>query len=841
MSTLCWPLVAAETVTRTTFEWGRIQSNSDWILPIVACLAIMLFVRHMYRRDAEELRPAAGWLLTALRTLAFYGLLVLYLQPQWRTEQEVTRNSRVLLLADTSLSMGLTDVAAPGAPGSISRARQVAGVLADSDLLPRLRKTHDVSVLRFDQELRRIVTLTKLPPAAAAPGGPPAPPAGATPDQPGIEVPPAAAGPAGEALDWVKAVAPRGIETRLGQALGQAIHDEQGAPLAGIVVFSDGGQNAGIAPEAILPVAREGKIPIYAVGIGSDRQPANVAVSDLVAPPRAFPGDRYTVTGYLQAQKMAGRTVTVDLLSREAASGSEKGPLAPGKLEASERVTLGGDGEVLPVKFEILPEKTGRRTLTLRVQAPADDHNSDDNQREADVEIVDHKNHVLLLAGGPKREYQFLRSLLFRDHSTTVDVLLQTAQPGISQDASKILDDFPVRREELFAYDCLVALDPDWQAFSAAQLDLLEKWVAEQGGGLLVAAGPVFTGKSINSWTQDPAMAKVRALYPVEFQRTLTALDSGYYAAKDPWPLDFTREGLDADFLGLGDSTVASQQAWSLFPGVYSFQPLRGPKPAATVLARFSDPRAGQGGQQPVYFASQLYGSGRVFYMGSAEMWRLRRIDESYFEKFYTKLIRYLSQGRLLRGSSRGVLLVGQDQGYLVGGSVLIRAQLTNAHLEPLLARSVPLQVILPDRTTQTVVLRPDPSRAGTFTGQFTAAHEGTYRLELPIPESDEQRLTRRIQVRVPDLERENPQRNDALLGRIAKASGGRYYVGPEAALAAHSPDALWEQLKDRTKTMILTAAPNREWEQTWMGWLMYGLCTLLCLEWLIRRLWKLA
>jgi hypothetical protein len=59
--------------------------------------------------------------------------------------------------------------------------------------------------------------------------------------------------------------------------------------------------------------------------------------------------------------------------------------------------------------------------------------------------------------------------------------------------------------------------------------------------------------------------------------------------------------------------------------------------------------------------------------------------------------------------------------------------------------------------------------------------------------------------------------------------------------VAAHSPAALWEQLKDRTKTMILTAAPNREWEQTWMGWLMYGLGTLLCLEWLIRRLWKLA
>ena len=94
---------------RTTFEWGRIQSNVDWIPPVAVCIAILLFVRWLYRRDAEELRPAWGWLLTALRTAAFLALLVLYLQPHWRSEREEVRNSRVLLLADTSLSMGLTD------------------------------------------------------------------------------------------------------------------------------------------------------------------------------------------------------------------------------------------------------------------------------------------------------------------------------------------------------------------------------------------------------------------------------------------------------------------------------------------------------------------------------------------------------------------------------------------------------------------------------------------------------------------------------------------------------------------------------------------------------------
>jgi hypothetical protein len=71
------PLLAAG-VSRTTFEWGRIQSNSDWILPVGACVAIMLFVRYMYRRDAVELPAAIGWILTALRTAAFLGLLILF-------------------------------------------------------------------------------------------------------------------------------------------------------------------------------------------------------------------------------------------------------------------------------------------------------------------------------------------------------------------------------------------------------------------------------------------------------------------------------------------------------------------------------------------------------------------------------------------------------------------------------------------------------------------------------------------------------------------------------------------------------------------------------------------
>ena len=360
------------------------------------------------------------------------------------------------------------------------------------------------------------------------------------------------------------------------------------------------------------------------------------------------------------------------------------------------------------------------------------------------------------------------------------------------------------------------------------------------GRGLIVVAGPVNAGKGPGGWVQDRGMAIVRNLYPVEFPGRLAAVETSVYSTREPWPLSFTREGLDADFLWLGDTAVASREAWASFPGVFSFCPVRGPKPAATVYARFSDPRAAQADRQPVYFAGQFYGAGTVFYLGSGEMWRLRTVDPAYLDQFYTKLIRHVSQGRLLRGSARGSLLVGQDR-YMLGSTVEVLAQLTDARLRPLAAKSVNVQVIQPDKSVQTVALVAGPGRIGAFEGQFPARMEGSYLIELVVPESHNEHLSRRIQVKVPDLERENPVRNDALLSAVAAGTGGKYYVGMSSALAGDGPSPLTEQLRDRTTTAILPVAPDPQQEESWLRWMMIALCGVLCVEWLVRRLLKLA
>ena len=187
-------------------------------------------------------------------------------------------------------------------------------------------------------------------------------------------------------------------------------------------------------------------------------------------------------------------------------------------------------------------------------------------------------------------------------------------------------------------------------------------------------------------------------------------ISDSVFGHERPGTLEFTREGQQAEFLWLDTSAAASEHVWSGFKGVFGYYRVRGKKPSATVYARYLDPdAAGTNEESPIYMAGQLYGAGRVFYEGSGEMWRLRAMDESYFEQFYTKLLRYVSQGRMLRGSRRGNLSVDRDS-YLLGSTVDIEARLTDAQHKPLVKNKV--------------TARGDPARRGAADGAIAGRSE---------------------------------------------------------------------------------------------------------------------
>jgi hypothetical protein len=439
---------------------------------------------------------------------------------------------------------------------------------------------------------------------------------------------------------------------------------------------------------------------------------------------------------------------------------------------------------------------------------------------------------VLLFSGGPSRDYSFLRTQLFRDRTMEVDVLLQTAAGGVSQDARRILDKFPSTPQELFDYDVIVAIDPDWTLLDSEEVALLERWVAEEAGGMIVVAGPVNTAK----WIRSSELGKLKALYPVEFQRRMTRLDDGYHSGRLPWPIEFEPAGRDADFLWLGNNAAESEQVWSEFPGVYSYYSVKDAKPGATVLARFSDPAASTGNERPIYYAEQFYGAGRVFYMGSGELWRLRALDPKYFEILTTKLIRHVAQGRLLRGSARGALLADRDR-YQIGDVVVLRARLANAQFEPLAVPHVTAQAIRPDQTAESISLAADPAQPGIFVGQFTVNQEGGFQVSLAIPDAAGEVLNRQINVNMPDLERGDLERNEVLLASIAEQTGGKYFTDLDASVEGGTADLI----SSREEVKPFKDVVDDDFTRRQMHWLLLVVCGALFMEWSLRRWFFLA
>lgn len=812
-----------------TYRLGRLEQFDDprwlWLGVAVTGVLLVVFVAWQYRRESVALPRWATLVLGALRLVAFAGAIVFFLEPLKRTDQEIVTESRVAVLVDASQSMAVEDQKV-GDDAGVSRSDAVLRALQDSPLINELRSQHDVTVAVFDADVRRVAQWKRE--KAATDGDD-------TPSEDGASK---STGEGESEIDaerdqqtrLAEALKPIGAETRLGDALAAALADQAGGPLAGIYTFSDGGQNLGVDPLAVADAAKLAKSPIVTVGVGSTAPRRNLRLQELIAPSRAYPEDKVAVRALVQGEGYAGRTFDVELFAREGEGAAEV-------RVGQEQVTLEADGETVPVEFDIEPAAIGRLELEARIAAPADDQYGDDNRRSAEIDVVETSTKVLLIASGATRDYRFLRNQLKRDRHANVDVWLQMSPPGISQDADKVLEAFPSTKEELFDYDVIVAFDPDWTQLDAQQVDLLEQWVAEEAGGLIVVAGPVHTA----SWVQSPEHGKIRALYPVEFQQRMTLLDDGLYGSPTPWPIEMTREGIEADFLWLGDTPEESRARWGRFPGVFGCYAVKGPKPGAQVYGRYSDPEAGISVERPVYFADQFYGAGRVFYMGSGELWRLRTLDPGYYERLYTQLVRHVSQGRLLRGSSIGRLLVERDR-YFVGDTVVVRAQLSTPSREPLAAPRVSARVTGPNNQGMNVDLIADESRPGNFVGQFTVSNEGSYRIELAPPEQADEPLVKRITATVPDLEFAETRRNEELLTAIAARSGGKYYASPQLAATGDSalPPA-GELIDSRAETKILRGKPDAAFAESLNRWLLGVICGALCAEWLLRRLLKLA
>ncbi|MDO4629781.1 MAG: hypothetical protein Q4C70_11415 [Planctomycetia bacterium] len=849
----------------------RIHTNTDWILPLSILVVLIWIIWRIYRHDSIELRQFWRIFLPILRTCVLLVLLWIYLQPVWITEKERKVNSRFLVFCDTSLSMTLAENEELEA---VSRVEKLTELWEKTPFLQRINERHDIIFLALDSEARVIWSAEKS-----------------------AMLPKTASGETEEELpNWKTVLKPQGTQSRLADGIREWIAGHTELPISGILLCSDGVQNSGGEMEPLTELAKSRQIPIYTLGFGSVTPVENYRITEMEAPARVLPKDPFLIRGTAEGVGFSDeasrgntknsentgsqREIVVDLIRKRISAGNvaknaenaenakdlpenngtdnkltENKPHTTHNTEETvidtQNILLPEVGKQVSFEFQTEPEGVGKYLYTLRIRAGEREQNFKDNEREAEVDVMERKTRVLIFAGGPMREYQFLATALYRDKNVETDVLLQSATPTVAempknaeeekaarakiqQDATRILLKFPETREELFSYDCILAIDANWKALTQTQAEWVEEWTSRHGGGVIFIAGPVYMGM-VGGWLDDPTLEKIRVLCPVEFYNRTSSMRQNTFTADEIWQLDWTRAGREAGYLQLDDQNSSSEWIWDEFPGVYGHFPTKQLRHGATSLANFSNPQTRVGDTAPILLATQFYGAGRTFYIGTGEFWRLRAQNPEYFTRFYTQILQYVTQGRTLQQSQRGRLMLAQSR-YFPGDPIEIRAQLYDSALQPLEAGTVPeviAEVFLPDGKIQSVQLLANKDMSGMYIGQFSVLAQGRFRVELPIPESTE-RLVQRGEIVLSDLERDRPQRNQRFLNELAKQTGGIAFEN------ANQPEfqALPELLRDRTRTLVeFDSATPVIPPMT----LLYILVGLLSVEWLLRRLLKLA
>lgn len=791
---------AAVSSVSSAFEWDWPYSSGDWAV-LIGLLITMIWALVIARRDTRELHGFWMVWLSALRLGMLACLLVIALNPHVRTQRESFRPSQVAILVDTSTSMKQPNTDARPGSAVIERAQAVRDFFEKSDLVSQLQRQHAVDLFTFDSDLNGPLYRFPWKSSQASP-----PSSTDTPAAPQWET-------------WLK---PARNATALGDSIDKVFAEQKGRTLSGLIVVSDGASNVGRSPDSAIARAKQQGVKIVTIGVGGTTPPVDLSIVKVVTPTDVAKGDAFELTAWVQARGLTNQNATVDLLQR---GPQDANPIV---VESKSVPVVDGSGPQ-EVQFSRSLTEAGSFEYTLRVSAGAEviESRLDNNAESRTVNVFDRPTRVLIIAGGPMRDYIFAKNLLFRHKSINVDVWLQTGRIGISQDADNLLFKFPEKREDLFAYDVVLAFDVDWSQVTSEQQKWLDEWVSSEGGGIAFIAGDAYTYLLS---TEDEKWNTVRTLCPVivDDSATGTTLRD---SAKQAWPVDITQDGQAAEFLKLDDDT-SKESIWKIFPGFYRTQATRGRRGGVTVYAEFTDPLARGPDGPPPLIAGQRYGQGNTFFLGSPEFWRLRSISEDAYDRFWIKLTRKLAEGRSKRGLQRGMFVLDNRE-FDLGQTIPVRVRVLNEQFQPLTSPTFPVDVYDANGRplTPSLILNQDRFRPAEYTGEFRADLAGRYRLEMEVPGMKD-RLKEELQIRLPEREFAEMTQNVAVLTALGEQTGGRYLTLETAA--AEIP----KLLPDKGERIIVDQRIDEVWDQ---GWIMGLLVGLLAVEWLSRKLLKLA
>ena len=684
------------------------------------------------------------WILGAFRATAILLVVFCLFRPMLLLSAAVPQRNYVGVLIDDSRSMQIADVdagdARPQTRGDVVR-HLVAG--PDSAIRKALADRFLVRYFRFSSGTQRIASADDVSFA--------------------------------------------GTSTRLGDAIEHARQELEAVPLSGLVVFSDGADNARTPLGDELLSLRARSVPVFTVGIGRERFDKDIEIRRVEAARTA----------------LKGSAIVADVLVRQRGYGGQKVPLVvedEGRVIASEEVTLPGDGDLAPVRVHVALNDAGPRTLAFKIAPQPGEQVTQNNTQQALVVVRDRREKILYVEGEPRSEMAFIRRAVASDSNLQLVTLQRTAENTFQRfdvdNGEELAGGFPKTREELFRYRGIVLGSVDASLFTRDQLQMLADFVGLRGGGLLLLGGRHAFGEGGYAGTPlAPVMPVVIAGEAVPDSLTFLA---------DIKP-ELAPAGAASAATQIAGTEQKSSDRWKTLPPVTSVNFIRGIKPGAVVLVNGVVPSDGRTESAPIavrryeqpVLAYQRFGKGLSIALPIQDAWLWQMdpttpVDDQTFVTFWRQLLRWLTSdvpNRITVSSANDVAGVRDP--------IALTAEVADSAFVMRNDARVVAHLTAPSGTTRDLPMEWAVDRDGEYRATFTPEEAGNYEVVAEVDpaagaagrgsartsaDTTRDRRSDATYVRVNSATESSREFVDAemrasLLRRIARETGGRFYT----------------------------------------------------------------
>lgn len=612
-------------------------------------------------------------------------------------------------------------------------------------------------------------------------------------------------------------------ESRIGDAIRQAVAQHRGRSVAAVIVLTDGINTNGSSLQDASDWIAKKSIPLLIGGIGSLQQTPDIALENPLAPTMAHLGEQLFLEvdlNLLGELATSSKPLEVQIL---ASLGNNADPF----MQIIESVSNDTPSKRLRIPF--VPSQVGQAQIRVAISEISEESNTENNSVEFEINVTDDATRILLIENMPRFEYRALVDLLGRsvepeqtDNRFTVDTVLFSSDARLVAMDERVLASLPTRRDQLFQYDVIVMGDVESRMLSGQFQQLLIEFVEHRGGGIVFIAGPLgmpttFAGQPLEK------------LFPVaadQFQET-DELDQVNKIILNPLGERFAH-------LQLGTELTDNVSAWQSLTVPYWSVTSDLQRPGVHVLSTWGTANDEIG---PL-ITQQFVGAGKVVFHWFDATWRWNESvqptaeGQKPFDQYWEQTMRYMSRQTAPTDGSGLIEIVVHGESFVVGEPVPVTVRFLDERTAPDDDHAV--MVVVEHASGRRQFLR--LARLGADRGRFAATMQGlelgTYRLQLVEPvvsqDGDKDTAAASFSVIAPQGELVRRTLSDIEKRNIIDPEHGRYFnVSDLHELVENVPQGTPVRVRSKVAKPIWNA-----------NWIVGILISLLAIDWTLRRRW---